>query len=284
MNLAKRLMVGSVAFAVVAGLAACSSTTNGGTTSPKSTMDKIRTSGVIRYGVIVGEAPGFIQGANNQWTGYCAVTAQAIAKALNLKAVAVETTWGNMALDLQSNKIDMAVCAQPTGARALVADYTTHPMYTNYFGLIVTTNKFDHATWAQLNSPSVRIGAQQGDSTLQPIQFFAPRASISLFDSRDKNLLALQAGHVDASANTLLNSLMAAKARTDMKAHVVVPEPLVAAPSAVMVAQSSDHAFLDAVDAVVWGLNSSGSVRAWIMQALSTYGITQADLPPNAVL
>ena len=283
MNFAKKLLVGSVAFAVVAGLAACSSTASGGT-APKSTMDKIRASGEIRYGVITGAAPGFIQGANNQWTGYCAVTAQAIAKALNLKAVAVETTWGNMALDLQSDKIDMAVCAQPTGARALVVDYTTHPMYTNYFSLIVTTNKFDHATWAQLNSPSVRIGAQQGDSTLQPIQFFAPTATVKLFDSLDKNLLALQAGHVDASANTLLNSLVAAKTRTDVKAHIVVPEPLIAAPSAVMVARSSDHAFLGAVDAVVWQLNSSGSVRAWIMQALASYGITQADLPPNAVL
>ncbi len=267
--------------ALVVGLAACG--TSNGPTSGESSLQKIQDSGKLRYAVIVGEEPGFIK-KDGKWTGYLADTAQAIAAELKLEAVPVETTWGNMALDLKTNKLDIAVGVQPTGARSLVADYTTHPIYTNYFSLIATSTDYDHARWADLNKDSVTIGAQTGDSTLQPIERFAPKAKISKFDSRDKNLLALQSGQVNASANTLLNSLMAVHSRTDLKAHVVIPEPVVAAPSAVMVARNSDQSFLHAVDAIVWNLNSSGVVRGLIFKHLAAYGITEADLPANAIL
>lgn len=278
----RRTVMAVVASALALVLAACSS--GGPTGSVESSMQKIQSSGKMRYAVIVGEEPGFIKKPDGTWTGYLADTAQLIAKELKLEPVPVETTWGNMALDLKSDKIDIAVGVQPTGARSLVADYTSHPIYTNYFSLIVTTDRFDNARWEDLNDAAVKIGAQVGDSTLQPIERFAPKATIAKFDSRDKNLLALQSGQVDASANTLLNSLMASASRKDLGAHVVIPEPMVAAPSAVMVARSQDQAFLHAVNAIVWNLNSSGTVRALILQHLETYGITAADLPKNAEL
>lgn len=279
----KKILAVTAAVALAAGIAGCSST-SGGTSGGENTMQAILDSGEIRYGVIVGEAPGFIQKDDGSWTGYLADTAQAIAEMLDLKAVPVESTWANLALDLETNKIDIAVGVQPTGPRSLVVDYTSHPIYTNYFSLIVTSDRFDGITWPELNDPSITIGAQVGDSTLQPIDRFAPEATVSEFDSRDKNLLALQSGQVDASANTILNSLMAAKTRTDLDAHVVVPEPLVAAPSAVMVKRTPDKSFLNAVNAVVWNLNASGTIRAFILEHLAEYGITEADLPLNATL
>lgn len=277
----RRAFAALTAGALVAGLAACSSP--GNASSAESSLQKMQNSGKLRYAVIVGEEPGFIKKDGN-WTGYLADTAQAIAAELKLEAVPVETTWGNMALDLKTDKLDIAVGVQPTGARSLVADYTTHPIYTNYFSLITTSNDYDSARWEDLNKDSLTIGAQTGDSTLQPIERFAPNAKVSKFDSRDKNLLALQSGQVDVSANTLLNSLMAARSRTDLKAHVVIPEPVVAAPSAVMVARNFDQSFLHAVDAIVWNLNSSGTVRALILKHLASYGITESDLPVNANL
>ncbi|MGV8876000.1 MAG: transporter substrate-binding domain-containing protein [Rhodoglobus sp.] len=284
MSVLKKMITGAAVVAVAVMLAGCTSGGGASAAAGDSTMKKILDSGELRYGVLVGEAPGFIKNDDGTWTGYLADTAQAIAEGLDLTPVPVETTWGNLALDLQSDKIDIAVGVQPTGARALVADYTTHPIYTNYFSLIVTSDKFNNISWPELNDAGVTVGAQTGDSTLQPIKRFAPEAKITEFDSRDKNLLALQSGQVDASANTLLNSLMAAKSRSDLNAHVVVPEPLVAAPSAVMVKRSDDQAFLHAVDAIVWNLNSSGMVRSSILQHLATYGITEADLPRNASL
>lgn len=278
----KKILAGAAAVAVAVGLVGCGATSSTG--AADSSMKTILDRGEIRYGVIVGEAPGFIQNPDGSWTGYLADTAQAIAEALDLKAVPVESTWANLALDLETNKIDLAVGVQPTGPRSLVVDYTSHPIYTNYFSLIVTSDRFDGISWPELNDSSITIGAQVGDSTLQPIDRFAPEATISEFDSRDKNLLALQSGQVDASANTLLNSLMASKSRTDLGAHVVVPEPLVAAPSAVMVKRTADKSFLNAVDAVVWNLNASGTVRSFILKHLADFGISEADLPLNAVL
>lgn len=284
-NLKKRVMAAAVALALVL-VAGCTSggSDGAGAGSGGDSLSKIQKSGKLRYAVIVGEEPGFIKKSDGSWSGYLADTAQMIAKDLTLEPVPVVTTWGNMALDLKTDKLDIAVGVQPTGARALVVDYTTHPIYTNYFSLIVTSDKYDKMRWEELNDPKNKIGAQNGDSTLQPIARFAPKADVKKFDSRDKNLLALQSGQVDASANTLLNSLMATKSRKDLDAHVVVPEPLVAAPSAVMVARSADQSFLKSVDAVVWNLNASGAVRESIMRHLATYGITAADLPDNALL
>ncbi|MHB1613313.1 MAG: transporter substrate-binding domain-containing protein [Actinomycetes bacterium] len=233
---------------------------------------------------MVGAEPGFIQAANGQWGGYCAVIDQQIAKDLNLKPVPVVTTWGTMALDLETNKIDIADCAQPTGQRALVVDYTTHPIYTNYFSLVVRNPNIQASSWAQLDNKNMKIGVTTGSSAIQPIKMFAPLAQIVSFPSRPVALLALQNGQIDVYGSTLLESMQAVHANTALKARVVVPDPLVAAPSAVMVARSGGSAFLHAVDAVVWNLNSSGFDRSAILAALSTYGITAADLPANAPL
>lgn len=255
-----------------------------GVPNANSSLAAIEKTGNLRIAVMVGEPPGFIHNQDGSWSGYCALIEEQIAKQLGLKPVPVVTTWGNMALDIQTGKLDLAACAQPTGQRAKVVDYTTHPIYTNYFSLIVKDPNLKVANWTDLDKKSMVIGVQVGDSTIQPIKMFAPNATIKTFQTRDEGLLALQAGQIDAEANTLLNSLVAVKARTDLNARVVVPEPLVAAPSAVLVKRTLDQSFLHAVDTVVWNLNSSGFDRSVILQSLASYGITAADLPVNAPL
>ena len=248
-----------------------------------STLAKVQKAGELRYGVIPGEPPGFIQDGD-EWHGYCAEIAQEIAKQLKLKPVAVETTWGNMALDLKTDKLDLAVCAQPTGERALVVDYTTHPIYTNYYTLIVRDDGPTIEKWSDLNKDGLTVGAQTGDATIEPVKSYAPKAKTTFFQTREQGLLALQAGRIDAEAQTLLNGLQAVKSRKDFKGKIVVPEPLIAAPSAAMVKRTADQSLLHAVDTVVWNLNSSGWNRTAILRALEESGITAADLPGNAAL
>lgn len=287
-SIKKRRVLPLVALAAVLALVttACS---NGGSTTASSggdgnsTLAKVQKAGQLRYGVIPGEPPGFIQDGS-EWHGYCAEIAQEIAKQLKLEPVPVETTWGNMALDLKTDKIDLAVCAQPTGERALVVDYTTHPIYTNYYTLIVRDDGPSISQWADLNKDGLTVGAQTGDATIEPVKSYAPKAKTTFFQTREQGLLALQAGRIDAEAQTLLNGLQAVKSRKDFKGHIVVPEPLIAAPSAAMVKRSADQSLLHAVDTVVWNLNSSGWNRTAILKALSEYGITAADLPANAAL
>jgi polar amino acid transport system substrate-binding protein len=256
---------------------------NSGGGDGNSTLAKVQKTGELRYGVIPGEPPGFIQ-EGSEWKGYCAQIAQEIAKQLKLKPVPVETTWGNMALDLKTDKIDLAVCAQPTGERALVVDYTTHPIYTNYYTLIVRDDGPDISNWSDLNREGMNVGAQTGDATIEPVKSYAPKAKTTFFQTREQGLLALQAGRIDAEAQTLLNGLQAVKSRKDFKGKIIVPEPLIAAPSAAMVKRTADQSLLHAVDTVVWNLNSSGFCRTIILNALSEYGITAADLPSNAAL
>ena len=208
--------------------------------------------------------------------------AEAIADKLDLQAVPVETTWGNMALDLKADKLDMAVCAQPTGARALVVDYTTHPIYTNYYALIVAKD-VDIKKWSDLGK-DIRVGSEVGDSTIEPVHTYAPDLNVTSFEKRDQAILALQSGRIDAKTDTLLNALQIVKARKDLNAKVVVPEPVIAAPSAVMVQRSGDDLPPRAIDTVVWNLNSSGIDRSIILHYLEQSGISASDLPGNAPL
>ncbi len=277
----KRARAGAAAVGFLLVLTAGCSDNSGAEEAADSTLADLVSSGELRYGVIPEAAPGFIE-EDGEWNGYCADIAEAIAEQLDLEPVPVRTTWGNMALDLQSDKLDMAVCAQPTGARALVVDYTTHPIYTNYY-VLIAQDEVEVTHWSQLDA-DIRVGSEVGDSTIEPVHTYAPDLNVTSFNDRDQALLALQADQIDAKTDTLLNGLQVIAAREDLNAKVIVPEPLIAAPSAVMVQRRSDDSLLSAINTVVWNLNSSGVNRSIVLKYLEQSGIDLGDIPQNADL
>ncbi len=177
-------------------------------------LEKIQQAGEVRGVVVVGEEPGFIKDANTgQWSGYFYDMLTVVADAMKVKLVPVETTWGNVALDLQSGKVDMAVGPNPNPQRALVVDYTFQPVFTNNY---VVVGKKRVRTWAEINNPSVRIGVEVGSSHQVIAEAFAPKANIIRFRNRDESLLALESGRVDLITNTLFNSMIMTKKRPEL--------------------------------------------------------------------
>src|SRR5690606_35051139 len=64
--------------------------------SNESTLDRVRRTGIVRMGVIVGQAPYFTKNlTDGTWSGACLSMAQDIAQKLNAKVETVETTGGN---------------------------------------------------------------------------------------------------------------------------------------------------------------------------------------------
>src|SRR5580704_15667968 len=82
--------------------------------NPSAVLDQIRASGVLKVPVMTGEEPGYIKDpATGQWSGFYVEFLNEIATELGVKLEPVETTWGNLAADFQSNKIDIAIGVNP---------------------------------------------------------------------------------------------------------------------------------------------------------------------------
>ena len=74
-----------------------------------STMDRVKSSKVLRIAALPGEAPYFNKDlATGAWSGMCIDMAKDIAANFDGTVEYVESTYGNSVLDLQSNKIDLA--------------------------------------------------------------------------------------------------------------------------------------------------------------------------------
>jgi len=246
----------------------------------ESTLDKVRKSGKLRINVMIGEAPGFIKDPKTgEWSGHFIDIAEEIAKALNVELVPVDTTWGSVAMDLQANNIDMAIGVNPTASRAVVIDYTWHPIYYNSF-VVVTRKDFGEINnWSDINKPDVKIGVEIGSSHDAIATRYTPNANIIRFRNRDETLLALESGRIDVLINTLFNSLIAAKERTTL-GKVYVPKPIAVAPCGIgIVREAGDKAWQNFLSVMALNLQSSGFSRAAILKNLKKYGIDATDIP-----
>src|SRR5436190_2309925 len=127
--LSRRLFAASAAgAAAAAGASAVLAAEAKAQTAPTdSTMDRVKSSKVLRIAALPGEAPYFNKDlATGQWSGMCIDMAKDIASQFDGTVEYVESTYGNSVLDLQANKIDLAFALNPTPKRALVIDFT-HP-------------------------------------------------------------------------------------------------------------------------------------------------------------
>ena len=100
--------------------------------NPNAVLQQIRDSGVLKAPVMTGEVPGYIKDPKTgEWSGFYFEYLSDIAKELGVKLEPVETTWGNLAADFQSNKIDIAIGVNPNPKRGLVVDYLWEPIFTD---------------------------------------------------------------------------------------------------------------------------------------------------------
>src|SRR5438034_4004641 len=122
--LSRRLFAASAAgAAAAAGASAVLAGEAKAQTAPTdSTMERVKSSKVLRIAALPGEAPYFNKDlATGQWSGMCIDMAKDIASQFDGTVEYVESTYGNSVLDLQANKIDLAFALNPTPKRALVS-------------------------------------------------------------------------------------------------------------------------------------------------------------------
>src|SRR5437868_9372073 len=177
--LSRRLFAASAAgAAAAAGASAVLAAEAKAQTAPTdSTMDRVKSSKVLRIAALPGEAPYFNKDlATGAWSGMCIEMAKDIAGNLDGEVEYLESTYGNSVLDLQANKIDLAFSLNPTPKRALVIDFT-HAFYLHGFGM-VGRKGFHAENWSDLNKPEITVAVDIGSVHEIAARRSAPRATI----------------------------------------------------------------------------------------------------------
>ncbi|SIR22298.1 amino acid ABC transporter substrate-binding protein, PAAT family [Rhizobium sp. RU20A] len=246
---------------------------------PSAVIDQIRASGELKVPVMIGEEPGYIKDpATGNWSGFYVDFLTDLATTLGVKIVPVETTWGNLAADFQSNKIDIAIGVNPNPKRGLVVDYLWEPLFTDAWGVFSPKGK-PVATWAELNSPDKTVVVQKG-STMQVVaESLLPKAKLTVVEDRNLAIMELQAGRADAMIQSIFDALQIAK---QVNGEVSVPEPILRNPATLAVTRKpGNEGFINFLTNWIQQQRSLGLAQGRLAKSWEDRGIDLSILPSN---
>lgn len=277
--------------ASIVGLGAIGAVTAGALASPavaqaadpnESTFARIRRTKKMRIGAVGGGAPYYMKDlASGQWKGFYIDIAKGLADDMEAELEITETTWGNSVLDLQANKIDIFFGLNPTPKRALVVDFSV-PVFNNAFAILCKKD-FKPKSWAELNSPDIKIAVDQGSSHDQVVSRLTPKAQITRLKTADDATAALQTGRVDAQCLITMLSLTVLKKNPSL-GQLVVPTPIFATTSNAGFRREADKTWRDYVNTWIDFNKGLGFIRNAIITNMELVGVTEADIPPGVSL
>ncbi len=247
------------------------------TSDAESTWDRIQRTKTLRVSGIAGEEPGFHKDiATGEWSGSQIDMARDIAQVLGCKLEVLETTYGNSVLDLQSNKIDLALALQATPARAMVIDFT-RPIY--YTQLVAVLRKgVDAKSWADIDKPGMRIAVDRGSISETIAKHFAPQAQLISLQDRNASTMEVISGHADLLITSPLSAILAVK-RNPQIGSIFTPQPPVRLGVYFGIRYETNQRWAQFLSA--WGEYNQqvGQIRAWVMDGLGFFGIKPEDVP-----
>ena len=243
-----------------------------------STLERIKRTGVLRIGVIVGQEPYFHKDlASGQWSGACIEMANDIASKFNAKVETVESTWGNQILDLQGDKIDLAFAVNPTPERALVIDFST-PILVHSFTVITKKGFAKPQTWEEINKPEVKIAVDLGSTHELIARRYCPKANILGFKNRDEAILAVATGRADCNISLAVLSVTTLKKNPNL-GDLAIPKPLLTLPTNIGIRAETDRRYKDFLSAWADYNRSLGSTRDWMLKGFAAAGLAAEDIP-----
>lgn len=250
--------------------------------SNESTFARIRRTKKMRIGAVGGGAPYYMKDlSSGQWKGFYIDIAKGLADDMEAELEITETTWGNSVLDLQANKIDIFFGLNPTPKRALVVDFSV-PVFNNAFAILCKKD-FKPKSWAELNSPDIKIAVDQGSSHDQVVSRLTPKAQITRLKTADDATAALQTGRVDAQCLITMLSLTVLKKNPSL-GQLVLPTPIFATTSNAGFRREADKTWRDYVNTWIDFNKGLGFIRNAIITNMELVGVTEADIPPGVSL
>lgn len=246
---------------------------------PNLVLDRIRDSGELRVPVMVGEAPGYIRDRNSgEWGGFYMEWAHEIADLLGVKAVPVETTWGNLAADFQAKKIDIAFGLNPNPQRGLVVDYLSVPLFTDAWAIVAKPG-FDKKSWSALNDPEVGLVVQKGGTMQVVAEALTPKANLIVVEDRPLGILEIQAGRADAMVLAIFDAV---KVANEIGGEIILPEPMLRNPATIGYAREAGNAgYANWLTNWVNQQRALGLAQGKLHSSFEEHGIDLSILPPE---
>jgi polar amino acid transport system substrate-binding protein len=243
-----------------------------------STLERIKRTGTLRIGVIVGQEPYFHKDlASGQWSGACIDMANDIASKLGAKVETVETTWGNQILDLQGDKIDLAFAVNPTPERSLVIDFST-PILVHSFTVITKKGFAKPQNWSDIDKGEVKIAVDLGSTHELIARRYCPKATILGFKNRDEAILAVATGRADCNVSLAVLSVSTLKKNPNL-GDLVIPRPLLTLPTNMGIRAEADRRYKDFLSAWADYNRSLGQTREWMLKGFAAVGLSPDDIP-----
>src|SRR5579871_4391359 len=266
------------ALAIGSGAAIASSlATPASAQTADNTLDRIRSTKVMRIAVLPGELPYFNKDlATGTWSGFSIEMANDIAKLLDVKLEYTESTYGNSILDLQSNKIDLGFALNPTPQRALVVDFTA-TVFPHPFGAML--KGIQAKTWGDINKPEVRIAVDVGSANETIARRFAPNATIKSLKSRDEVMLEMASSRVDCVVNAMMLGLTAIAKNPNLGTYKILQSPSVTVASSCAVRREADKRWRDFLSVWIDYNRGIGQMREWFVKGLALSGVKPEDVP-----
>lgn len=251
--------------------------------APTSTLARVRAAGRMRVAALVGEPPYFVKSvATGEWSGACVEMAKDIAKILDVKLEYVDSTYGNSVIQLQTDKVDIAMSLTPTPARALSINFS-RPYFLHGYGLVAPPS-WSVSSWSDINKPTVRIAVDLGSTQEMAARRFAPKASITAFATRDEVMLALQTKRVDCAVFAVLLGMTAVKKNPNIGKFFMLTNPVIGLPACLAMPREDNLDFRNFLDVWVEYNRGIGQITEWLTNGMKLAGVDPEDIPPDVRL
>jgi polar amino acid transport system substrate-binding protein len=247
------------------------------------TLGKVRDAGVMRVAALVGEPPYFVKDVRTgEWSGACVEMAKDIAELLDVEIEFVDSSYGNSVIQLQTDRVDIAMSLTPTPLRSLAINFS-RSYFLHGYGL-VAPESMSVSTWSELNNPEIRVAVDLGSTQEMAARRFAPQADITAFATRDDVMLALQSDRVDCAVFAALLGMTAVKRNPNIGRFSMLTDPVIGLPACIALPKEDNQDWKTFLDVWVEYNRGIGQITEWLTNGMKLSGVEPEDIPSDVQL
>jgi len=233
----------------------------------KSLIKEIQQRGELRVGYALADPHAIKDSATGQWKGIAVEVMEEWAKELNVKHVAVDTSWDAMIAGLQAGKYDVAAALNRRPARALVVTFSM-PYMSDIGTFAMNRDKVKAKSWADLDKKGTKIAVVMGTAEDKALTRIVKAAELVRLPDQNEARIAVQSGRAAAFFDDISGNAKWAKENKVFR--LIIPDPALEVEGvAYAIRKGYSHDDLQALDIMVENYVNTGKLRA----AQDKYGL-----------
>ena len=261
------IRVGRGVLALLALLTLLTSAVSPSLAQDKSLIKEIQQRGELRVGYALADPHAIKDSATGQWKGIAVEVMEEWAKELNVKHVAVDTSWDAMIAGLQANKYDVAAALNRRPARAIVVTFSV-PYMSDIGTFVVNREKNKAKSWAELDKKGMKVAVVMGTAEDKALTRIVKAAELVRLPDQNEARIAMQSGRAAAFFDDISGNAKYAKENKAIR--LIIPEPAIEVEGiAYAIRKGYSHDDLQALDIMVENYVNTGKLKA----AQEKYGL-----------